>query len=140
VNTFDEAALDAELERDEGRLKRIYTDTVGKVSGGVGRNLTDVGFSDDEVDLMYRNDKVRTLAWLDSNLPWWRDLNDVRQRALINMAFNLRARLLGFTNTLAAIQANDWQKAHDEMLDSLWAKQVGERASRLASMILTGEA
>jgi lysozyme len=89
---------------------------------------------------MYRNDKARTLAWRDSNLPWWRDLDDVRQRALINMAFNLRARLLGFTNTLAAIQASDWQKAHDEMLDSLWAKQVGERAQRLASMILTGEA
>lgn len=139
MNTFDEAALDAELERDEGRLKRIYTDTAGKVSGGVGRNLTDVGFSDDEVDLMYRNDKTRTLAWLDSNLPWWRNLNDVRQRALINMAFNLRGRLIGFTNTLAAMQTGDWLTAHNEMLDSVWAKQVGQRATRLADMILTGE-
>jgi lysozyme len=56
------------------------------------------------------------------------------------MAFNLRERLLGFHDTLAAILNDDWQRAHDEMLDSLWAKQVGERAQRLAKMILTGEA
>jgi GH24 family phage-related lysozyme (muramidase) len=140
VSTYDEAALDAELSRDEGRRNRIYTDTVGKVSGGVGRNLTDVGFSDDEIDLMYRNDVARTLAFLDENLPWWRNLDGVRQRAIINMAFNLRARLIGFHNALTAMQSGDWQTAHDQMLDSVWAKQVGERATRLANMILTGAA
>jgi len=139
MSTFDQAMLDAELARDEGRRNRIYTDTVGKVSGGIGRNLSDVGLSDDEVELMYKNDLARTLIFLDQNLPWWRGLDGVRQRAVINMAFNLRARLLGFTNALAALQARDWQKAHDEMLDSVWAKQVGERAVRLANLILTGE-
>lgn len=138
MNTFDEALLKAELTRDEGRFNRIYTDTVGKVSGGIGRNLTDVGFSDDEIELMYQNDRARTLAFLDQSLPWWRDLDGVRQRVMINMAFNLRARLLGFANTLVAIKAGDWQKAHDEMLDSLWAKQVGARAVRLAEMMLKG--
>lgn len=138
MSTFDPIALDVELSRDEGRRNRIYTDTVGKVSGGIGRNLTDVGFSDDEIELMYRNDLAKTLAFLDANLAWWRNLDAVRQRVVINMAFNMRARLLGFTNTLAAIQTQDWQGAHDGMLDSEWAKQVGDRATRLANMMLTG--
>lgn len=136
--TYDAVKLKAEISRDEDRRSRIYTDTVGKVSGGIGRNLTDVGFSDDEIDLMYANDEGRAVAFLDRNLSWWRALDDVRQRAIINMAFNLQSRLLGFTNTLDALRRADWQRAHDEMLDSVWAKQVGSRAARLAQMVLTG--
>ena len=46
---------------------------------------------------------------------------------MINMLFNLGLpRLLGFTNMWAAIQAGDYAKAADEMLDSKWAAQVGE--------------
>jgi lysozyme len=140
VSTFAIADLVADLNRDEGRRLKPYVDTVGKTSIGVGRNLTDVGISDAECDTLLQNDIEKTLAWLDANLSWWRNLDAVRQRALANMAFNMRARLLGFTNTLAALQKSDWQTAHDEMLDSVWAKQVGERATRLANMILTGAA
>ena len=46
MGNYDAAALKAELMRDEGRKYRIYTDTVGKVSGGIGRNLTDKGVLD----------------------------------------------------------------------------------------------
>jgi lysozyme len=134
VSTFAIQDLIGDLNHDEGRRLMPYVDTVGKTSIGVGRNLTDVGISDAECDTLLQNDIEKTLAWLDANLPWWRHLDAVRQRA-----FNQRARLLGFTNTLAAIESADWQNAHDEMLDSLWAKQVGERATRLANMILTGE-
>ena len=45
---YDAAKLKAELTLDEGRRSRIYVDTVGKVSGGIGRNLTDKGFRDNE--------------------------------------------------------------------------------------------
>lgn len=140
MSTFAISDLIGDLNRDEGRRLKPYVDTVGKTSIGVGRNLTDVGISDGECDTLLQNDIEKTLAWLDANLPWWRKLDAVRQRAIANMAFNMRARLLGFTNMLAALQVDDWQKAHDEMLDSLWAKQVGDRATRLANMILTGEA
>jgi len=137
--TYDAAALKAELSRDEGRRARIYTDTIGKVSGGIGRNLTDCGFHDDEIDLMYQNDVETTESWLDLNLPWWRRLDPVRQRVMMNMAFNLQSRLLGFRGFLAAAQSGDYQKASAEMLDSLWARQVGSRATRLADMMEKGE-
>nr|WP_175800921.1 glycoside hydrolase family protein [Burkholderia anthina] len=138
MGNYDAAKLKAELSLDEGRKNRIYVDTVGKVSGGIGRNLTDKGFRDNEIDLMYQNDVAETEAWLDRNLPWWRSLDPVRQRVLMNMAFNMQGRLLGFRNFLAAAQRHDWSTASAEMLDSLWARQVGDRAKRLASMMRSG--
>ncbi|MEF3068144.1 glycoside hydrolase family protein [Pandoraea apista] len=138
MGNYDANLLKAELTRDEGRRLRIYVDTVGKVSGGVGRNLTDKGFRDDEIDLMYRNDVAETEAWLDRNLPWWKSLDPVRQRVMMNMAFNMQGKLLGFRNFLSAAQRGDWAKAATEMLDSLWARQVGDRAKRLASMMEFG--
>jgi len=134
----DQKLLDA-LSLDEGRRARIYTDTVGKVSGGVGRNLTDKGFRQDEIDLMLRNDIAEAVAELDRVAPWWRGLSDARQNALVNMMFNLGAtRLLGFKKFLAALQVGDWKTAEREMLDSKWARQVGDRSTRLALLIRTG--
>ncbi|KVH78369.1 lysozyme [Burkholderia ubonensis] len=138
MGNYDAAILKAELTRDEGRRKRIYTDTVDKVSGGIGRNLTDKGFRDNEIDLMYQNDIAETEAWLDRSLPWWQSLDPVRQRVMMNMAFNMQAKLLGFRNFLAAAQRRDWNTAAAEMLDSLWARQVGARATRLAAMMRSG--
>lgn len=138
MEKYDATALKAELTCDEGCRLRLYVDTVGKISGGIGRNLTDKGFRASEVDLMYENDVAETEAWLDHNLPWWRSLDSVRQRVLMNMAFNMESRLLGFRNFLAAAARSDWTTAKREMLDSQWAQEVGARAARLASMMETG--
>lgn len=138
MSSYDAVKLKAELTLDEGRRNRIYTDTVGKISGGIGRNLTDKGFHDNEIDVMYQNDISDTEAWLDRNLSWWRTLDPVRQRVMMNMAFNMQSRLLGFKNFLAAAKAGDFAKAQAEMMDSLWARQVGDRAKRLANMMLNG--
>ena len=82
----------------------------------------------------------RVKADLDLALSWWRGLDDVRQRVLVNMAFNLGiTRLLGFKNTLAAMQAGNYADAAKGMLDSKWATQVGARATRLAAMMRDGD-
>lgn len=139
METYDAQALRAELSRDEGRKARIYIDTVGKTTGGVGRNLSDVPFSDDEIDLMLTNDIARTTAALDKNLAWWRNLDPIRQRVIVNMAFNLGvAGLLTFTNTIAAVRSGNYAAAATGMLQSKWAKQVGDRAVRLSNMMRTG--
>jgi lysozyme len=132
-------ALRAQLTIDEGRKSRIYKDTVGKITGGVGRNLTDVPFSDDEIDLMLTNDINKVCVLLDDKLPWWRNLSDRRQQVLANMAFNLGVNgLLGFKNTLSVMQAGQYDLAAEGMLTSKWASQVGNRAIRLAQMMKEG--
>lgn len=132
--------LKIELTRDEGLRLKPYRDTVGKLTIGIGRNLDDVGISQDEAMHLLDNDIARTTAALDKAIPWWRSLNDVRQRVVVNMAFNLGvAGLLGFKNTLAAMKAGRYADAAWGMLASKWATQVGERAKRLAAMMAKGE-
>jgi lysozyme len=136
--SFDPVALKARLSLEEGRKRSIYTDTTGNVSVGIGRNLTGVGVSDDEIDLMFTNDIARTTAFLDANLPWWSTLDDVRQSVMVDLAFNMGGSLLQFHHMLAAVQASDWNTAYSEMLNSTWANQVGQRAQNLARIMLTG--
>ncbi|MCX8566749.1 MAG: lysozyme [Glomeribacter sp. 1016415] len=139
TDTFDRATLVSELKRDEGERFKPYFDTVGKITIGVGRNLTDGGISENECEILLHNDIARTLQWLDRHLPWWRTLKAVWQRVLIHMAFNLGGHLLTFVHTLDAMQRNDYTAASNEMLASKWANQVGQRAQRLANMMRTGK-
>lgn len=128
-----------DLRRDEGVRSHPYRDTEGILTIGVGRNLEDRGLSDDEIDILLMNDLKWVVVDLDRNAPWWRDLDNARQRALANMAFNLGyPRLAGFKKMLAALQAEDWDEAADQALDSRWAVQVGDRADRVAELIRNG--
>ena len=62
-----------------------------------------------------------------------------RQNALIELCFNMGSRWLGFTFTRASIRAKNWQGAHDGLLNSLWAVEVGVlRSTRLANYLLKG--
>lgn len=141
--TYDWSAdpgLRKQLQLHEGVRDRIYRDTVGKMTVGVGRNLTDVPFSADEIGLMFTNDLRRSQSGLDKIAPWWRDLDQVRQRILLDMCFNLGARsLAGFVNTLKAIQERRFDDAAAGMEASKWYGQVGDRAKRLVAMMRTGQ-
>lgn len=133
--------MSQELIRDEGKRNKLYRDIVGKNSIAVGRNLDDVGVRDDEIALMLKNDITRAWADVQHYLPWVKDLDEVRQRVLTNLTFNIGIHsLMGFHDTLGLIQAGKYQDAASAMLDSKWAKQVGARADRLAKMMETGEA
>lgn len=138
---MDRARLTADLIRDEGVRLRPYRDTVGKLTIGVGRNLDDVGISRLEAETLLQNDIAKVEAQLDAALPWWRSLDDDRQRVLANMAFNMGINgLLGFKNTLELIHTGRYLDAAQRMLETKWAHQVGVRAQRLALMMRDGGA
>ena len=133
------ATLLEQLIDHEGLRLKPYTDTVGKLTIGVGRNLDDVGITSDEAMILLKNDVERTIDSLDRHLDWWRNLNASRQRALISMAFNLGiGGLLKFKKALSAMQEGRWLDAQEEMLNSKWASQVGRRADDLAQIMFTG--
>jgi lysozyme len=128
-----------ELKRDEGIRLKPYRDTQGNLTIGVGRNLDTVGISKAESGVLLLNDIERLEQALDAKWPGWRRLNPVRQRVMLNMAFNLGIRgLLTFKAALAALQQQDYDQAAAHMLNSLWAKQVGPRARRLAQHMREG--
>ena len=133
---MDTERLISDLRRDEGCVLKPYRCTAGKLTIGIGRNLDDVGISDAEADTLLRTDLERVVIGLDRHLPWWRRLDDPRQRVLANMAFNLGVRgLLKFGRTLDAAERGNYEETARQMLASKWAGQVGQRAHRLAAMM-----
>lgn len=133
--------LRAQLIRHEGLRLKVYRDTTGHLTVGVGRNLSDIGITVDEANLMLDNDIARTLGAVEARWPWFSRLDGVRQRVILDMAFNLGTDgLSGFPRFLDAVRGGDYESASAEMLASKWAGQVHERATFLARQMRTGEA
>lgn len=136
---MNRARLAKQLEVDEGKRAKMYQDTVGKWTAGVGRNLSDRAFSEDEIQLMLSNDIALATKDARQLVPGFDNLDDVRQEVLTNMSFNMGyAKLAGFKRFLAAVNGSEFAEASLEMLDSKWAKQVGARALRLSKAMRTG--
>lgn len=130
------------LRRHEGVKHKVYLDTEGLETIGVGRNIsaTGLGLSDDEVDYLLQNDITRVEDELDRTFPWFSDLNDARRDAMISLGFNLGLpRLLKFKNALASMSEGSFDEAADHFLDSRWATQVKGRAIELTDMIRSGD-
>ncbi len=128
-----------QLKRHEGIKCDLYVCTAGKQTIGVGRNLDDLGISEDEAMYLLDNDIKRVGKELDAKVSFLSKLSENRKVVLMNMTFNLGInRLLKFQNMFSALEDQDYQKAADEMLDSRWASQVGDRANELAEMMLAG--
>lgn len=127
------------LVRHEGIRLKPYKDSVGKLTIGVGRNLEDVGISEDEAYYMLQNDIDVAIDRLNRIFPQWIELDDVRQEVLINMSFNLGNKLAKFKRFLRAVKEGNYEQASYEMLNSKWATQVGRRAKELAYAMRNGE-
>lgn len=131
---MDIDALKKQLILHEGLKLTPYRCTADKLTIGVGRNLDDVGITQQEAEFLLDNDILRCADDLDRNMSWWRDLSEVRQRVLIDMVFNLGiSRFMKFQNMIDALANGNHAGAAAEMLDSRWANQVGQRAMRLAN-------
>lgn len=141
-DVFDKAKLREQLVRHEGEVPYAYQDSLGYWTIGVG-HLIDKRkggkISKDSIYAILDEDIEMKCAELDEQLPWWRNLDAVRQQVLVNMCFNLGINgLLGFHNTLAFIEHGQYKEAAANMLVSKWAEQVGDRAKELAEMMERG--
>jgi len=119
------------------RLKPyLDTATPPNITIGVGRNISDDGISADEAHILLDNDIHECVARLPSICPAFGSLDDTRQHVLIDMAFNLGIDgLRHFQKMLSCVESRDFVGAAREMLDSTWAKEVGDRANELAAMM-----
>jgi lysozyme len=129
-----------QLIRDEGCRLKPYKDTVGKLTIGIGRNLDDVGISIQEAHYLLDNDIEHAKNNCTANIQFFKNLDDARQGVLVNMCFNMGiGKLLHFPRMLGAMERGDWNAAADEMLNSKYASDVGDRAKRLAEQMKTGQ-
>ena len=159
--------IEEQIILHEGLRLDVYKCSAGKLTIGVGRNLEDVGLYPHEQKMLWGTDgipkseiilrlrangitKKAALAMLDTditkakadieNFRWFAKLNEVRKKVVIDMRFNLGpSRFRGFQKMIAAIDAGDYTKAAEEMIDSKWFSEVKTRAKRLALMMMTGK-
>ena len=125
-----------QIQRHEGLRLKPYYCTAGKLTIGYGRNLEEVGITAHEAEILLTGDLLRCEDDCLHAFPWFADLSDDRKDVILNMCFNLGlAGLKKFAKFLQAVELGNYDTAADEMLDSLWSRQVKSRALELAGMM-----
>jgi lysozyme len=128
-----------QLKIHEGMKLKPYLCTSKKLTIGIGRNLDDVGISEEEAEMLLKNDIYEATNQLLNAFPWMATFSDVRISAMINFTFNVGiGTVKTFTKSIDALKKEDFNLAADMMLDSRWANQVGDRAIQITEQIRTG--
>lgn len=145
VALYDEDRLLKRLLRVEGSNRRMYRDSKGIWTIGIGHNLEARGISVAAEAQILRDDLADVVRQLDSHAPWWRKLDQVRREVIIELCFNMgwgdgKHGLSSFTNTLQAIASERWADAARGLRHSKWARDVkAYRAETLIQALETGE-
>ena len=123
----------------EGFSRYIYLDSVGVRTVGFGRNLDDRGISREEAEMLLLND-LETSTKEAKKFEFYENLTSNNRRdVIVEMLFNLGlTRFKEFKKTIGYINQANYSAAADEMLDSRWAKQVGQRALTLSNKFRAG--
>lgn len=125
-----------QLINHEGLKLKPYRCTAGKLTIGVGRNIEDVGISEDEAMMMLENDIDACVDDLRGMFPDFDLFSNNIQHALIDMRFQLGPkRFRGFRMMNQAIKNKDWLKMIKQMKDSEWYSQAPNRANDLIRMV-----
>ncbi len=149
-----------QLVLHEGLELLPYEDSLGIDTIGIGRNLKHRGLSESELGHIGKDlsdifewgitkEQAYYLAKNDIEIvekevceahPCVLELDEIRQRIIIDMAFNIGVpRLNKFKKMWKAIHEENFEEAKIQMLDSRWANQVGNRAVRLSNAMESGE-
>jgi lysozyme len=141
------------IEKHEGRRKKVYKDSRGFRTIGVGHNIDGKGLSPDieayledhgeitdlMIDILLDQDIEDAITDCERLYPAFSTFSENRQDALIDFLFNVGyATARTFVNTNKHINSGEWEKAHDGLLASLYAKQVKGRAVEIAKMLKEG--
>lgn len=157
---YDREDLIKQLAHHEGVVLKVYKDSLGIDTIGIGRNLAHRGIEVVELTYMqktmndvFTNGITKEDAYFLANKDIEivedellraravvKDLDAVRQRVLVDMGFNMGIpRLNKFFRMWSAIDKQEYKSAAEEMQDSLWAGQVKSRANTLAYAMEHGE-
>tara|TARA_B100000749_G_C18255667_1_gene394212 strand:+ start:23 stop:466 length:444 start_codon:yes stop_codon:yes gene_type:complete len=134
--------LREELERDEGRVDKIYLDHLGLHTFGIGHLVTSrdpengwsVGTDIDgyRVQEAFEDDVQSVISDCEKLYVQFEHLPEEAQLIIANMMFNMGyTRLSKFKGMKRGVDARDWNTAAAEMVDSRWYNQVTSRANRL---------
>lgn len=141
INRFTERQRLKEGRKLNSRGRhRLYKCPAGKWTIGYGRNLEDRGLSEQEANLLLKNDILSTLNECTDHFSFYGQLDSVRAAVVAEMVFNMGLPTFQkFRKTILALSLFDFEKAADEMVESLWYRQTGSRARELVYAMRKGE-
>jgi lysozyme len=114
----------------------MYLDSLGVETIGYGHNLRDKPITKKAADQIFADDVMDVQLEVTHAFPWYADLSQPRQWVILDMVFNMGlGGVRKFEKFLKAVELGNYDTAADEMLDSLWARQVKSRALELAQMM-----
>tara|TARA_Y100000389_G_scaffold200733_1_gene241813 strand:+ start:3013 stop:3453 length:441 start_codon:yes stop_codon:yes gene_type:complete len=139
---MDIEKLRKQLEIDEGIVHEVYLDHLGLATFGIGHLVIDsdpeygaevgTAVAESRCIEVFNQDVEIVLSDCKILYPDFDELPEEVQQIVANMMFNMgRPRLSKFKGMKAGVDARDWERAADEMVDSAWYRQVTKRADRL---------
>lgn len=127
------------IKEHEGLRLKPYKDSRGILTIGYGRNLEGKGISEVEANYLLLHDIEEVTLSLARIIPNWKALSENRKVALIDMTYNIGiGTFKGFYKMLKALSEENYLLVSEEMLNSKWAEQVGERAKELSLLVRKG--
>ena len=128
------------IRRREGLCFQPYRCPAGKLTIGYGHNLDARGISLEAAELLLRQDIQIAYKQVKNTFPWWAKLTDARFFVLVDLVYNMGlSDVCGFKKMLAALEDGNYETAASELLDSRYARQLGQRAHENAEMLKSGE-
>lgn len=145
------------IKRHEGLRSKVYKDSLGIPTIGVGFNLMRLDARDklkavgasyenlilgktvlnnNQIEVLLEQDIYACIKDLKSLFPTFDTLPENVRLVLVDLRFNLGGKgLRGFKNTLKHLQIGNYSAAADSLAQSLWAKQVGKRATENINLL-----
>ena len=124
------------LLKHEGMRTFPYKCSEDKLTIGIGRNLEANGISEDEALYLLENDIKRVIASLDKNWSVFRTFPPLAQEVCVDCTFQMGITgWMNFRRTRALMEMGMWLQASEELLDSKYTLQVGDRAYRNSAML-----
>jgi lysozyme len=153
MNLTSRAALRQDVMAAEGFRQFPYFDCCGKpfrqcvcarqgkLTIAYGRNLEDVGIDKLEAEVLLDHDLYKSEHNAGKAFEWFKDLTDLRQRAITELVFNMGlAKFREFRQTIRAIEVGQFVAASFHLLASKWKTQVGPtRSNRIARYLRDAE-
>ena len=125
-------SLIADIKAHEVYSKKVYKDTLGYDTIGVGFLVSSLELDEDVCDIILERRLKKNEAVLQRKMTHYINLPIEVQNIIQNMYYQMGNRLFNFVKTLHYIENGKYRSASVEMLDSLWAKQTPNRAKELS--------
>ena len=128
-------SLIADIKKHEGYSKKVYKDTLGYDTIGIGFLVSSLELDEDVCDIILERRLASNEKVLQRKLIFYRNQPREVQNIIQNMYYQLGNKLFNFVKTLHYIETGNYKAASIEMLDSLWAKQTPNRAKELSNRL-----